>query len=687
VAETLNTQIADAMTVQHLTARREEARLRAWLAAQLGTLGTALARALRADDPTAGRLLGTRQQDVEDFMTAVGAVLIQDAFQRIAAHTERTLVHLAGEEAHATQTTLADLTDGAVVLAAVAPARLEALLASSLFPTPQRPGDPSATLGTWWERQAQRFEQQVHDALLVGVTQEASLRDVTMQIQGTEERGRADGLVAAAIGNASILLRTATTNMLAETRSALAAANPGSLDALEHGSVLDSRTSEICLARDGLRYTVDTHEPLGHSIPYAGGIPYHFNALAGGTLILTSEGLRDIADIVPGDSVMTHRGRWRRVMQAMYKRNETGIIRRINTNTGRILLATDEHPIMTLAHGWQRAADLEVGDQCCEYPFHTMQIHASRMFETTDHLMPNESPAFLNQHRGSNDIMSMPRFSEMGQSINFQGHLHGGKSKVQDINTEGILENHAARLTSWPCLQNALFGRGRMLTQIAGPPGHHTCHYCIICRRIGDAHPLAMFCKKRVRLFPASMRPMLLPSWLLRSPLCGLLIDSQTIELTPEEYPMPLAPVNQQTCRDAMSFFNSTQGTTLFPMLSLNQILDNCLVSQIDHSQMPSWFNISSIISIDEISHHDFVYDLSIEEDESYVANGILVHNCRSQWTFVVDGGGAVAGGRVQTFLQRQTEAMQNKLLGRARAAQWRAGKLTPQHLLDAVTG
>lgn len=37
-----------------------------------------------------------------------------------------------------------------------------------------------------------------------------------------------------------------------------------------------AHNSSICLGRHGLRYTVGPeHEPIGHSIPYLNGVPYH----------------------------------------------------------------------------------------------------------------------------------------------------------------------------------------------------------------------------------------------------------------------------------------------------------------------------------------------------------------------------------------------------------------------------
>jgi hypothetical protein len=34
--------------------------------------------------------------------------------------------------------------------------------------------------------------------------------------------------------------------------------------------------SRICIARNGGRYTLPNHDPIGQSYPFNGGIPYHW---------------------------------------------------------------------------------------------------------------------------------------------------------------------------------------------------------------------------------------------------------------------------------------------------------------------------------------------------------------------------------------------------------------------------
>lgn len=81
--------------------------------------------------------------------------------------------------------------------------------------------------------------------------------------------------MARARTDAATVVQTQVTNAVGEAHAATVRRNVTPQLILIHTSVLDSRTSSICLARHGLRFTADTHEPIGHSIPYLGGVPYH----------------------------------------------------------------------------------------------------------------------------------------------------------------------------------------------------------------------------------------------------------------------------------------------------------------------------------------------------------------------------------------------------------------------------
>lgn len=81
-----------------------------------------------------------------------------------------------------------------------------------------------------------------------------------------------------------------------------------------------------------------------------------FPCFTEGTLILTKEGYRDIKDIKVGDEVLTHKGVWKRVNQKHKKRNAR--TRTIKSQGVFPLTTTDEHPFYVRGHEWVEAKNL-----------------------------------------------------------------------------------------------------------------------------------------------------------------------------------------------------------------------------------------------------------------------------------------------------------------------------------------
>jgi ribonucleoside-diphosphate reductase alpha chain len=78
--------------------------------------------------------------------------------------------------------------------------------------------------------------------------------------------------------------------------------------------------------------------------------------------VTTEQGVKRIADLQIGDRVLTHLGRYRPVTE-LYQRAYSGTLLRIKIKLiGTTLEVTPEHPIMTPA-GWVRADELRVGDK------------------------------------------------------------------------------------------------------------------------------------------------------------------------------------------------------------------------------------------------------------------------------------------------------------------------------------
>ena len=274
MAESVNQRIADRLVRRQIQAARIEAGLRAQVLERLAVLEQDILAAIKTADPTEFALLSRRRREVEDLMREELGPLIQDRYARLAGLLDAALLRLGQSEVAAVETIVNAAAGDDVIEALPSQRHLRAGITQTLFPSPSKPTDPSATGSEWWSRAADSLTQRVRDTLLVSVSLEESLTEMTRRVRGTAENNFADGVMARGRADATRLLTTQVTNALGETRTAVAAANPTRLIVI-HQSVLDSRTSILCLSRNGLKYTADTHEGIGHDVPYLNGVPYH----------------------------------------------------------------------------------------------------------------------------------------------------------------------------------------------------------------------------------------------------------------------------------------------------------------------------------------------------------------------------------------------------------------------------
>jgi hypothetical protein len=274
MAEPVNAQIADAMTVRLLQVGRAETRQRQEVWAVLLLLEQELLHALREADPAQFSFLVARRRAVHFLVRDEVDPLVTTRYAKIARDVDAFLVALAEQEARVTQRIVNTATEARTVDEMPSDTTLRRAVRQALIPSVATPTDLSATGSEWWERQAMGLVLRLGDSLMVGVSLEEPLPTLVARVQGTAANGYADGIMTKAKEAAARLLRTQTTNAVSEARVTVADVNAGAV-LIEHSSILDSRTSLVCLGRYGLRYTVPDHEPVDHAVPYLGGPPYH----------------------------------------------------------------------------------------------------------------------------------------------------------------------------------------------------------------------------------------------------------------------------------------------------------------------------------------------------------------------------------------------------------------------------
>ena len=149
MAESVNSQIADALIARDLQARRVEADLRREVWAQLALLEADMLTALKTHDPTDFVLLSRRRREVERLMSDTLDPLIRSRYTRIAELLDAALLRLARQEADVVQTIVNDVTEDDTVTALPSDRQLRAGVVHGLFPSAATPTDLSTTGAAW----------------------------------------------------------------------------------------------------------------------------------------------------------------------------------------------------------------------------------------------------------------------------------------------------------------------------------------------------------------------------------------------------------------------------------------------------------------------------------------------------------------------------------------------------------
>lgn len=117
----------------------------------------------------------------------------------------------------------------------------------------------------WWNRQSGNLQFQAAGRIRRGVIEGWTNQQITGEIADLMQIARRD---------ASSLVRTAVQTAANEAMGGLYRHNSDIVAAEMHVSTLDSRTTDICMARSGKRWTLDG-EPINHKLPYKRP-PCHF---------------------------------------------------------------------------------------------------------------------------------------------------------------------------------------------------------------------------------------------------------------------------------------------------------------------------------------------------------------------------------------------------------------------------
>jgi SPP1 gp7 family putative phage head morphogenesis protein len=128
----------------------------------------------------------------------------------------------------------------------------------------------------WWRAQEEDFKFKFRGAIQQGVLQGEDIGQITRRIRGTKAKNfqdgiaPMDGLVPMKQREAEALARTATISVSNEARLRTMDAIKDVTNAIQWVSTLDSRTTVICRALSGLKWTLPDYTPIGHDKKFPG---------------------------------------------------------------------------------------------------------------------------------------------------------------------------------------------------------------------------------------------------------------------------------------------------------------------------------------------------------------------------------------------------------------------------------
>lgn len=111
----------------------------------------------------------------------------------------------------------------------------------------------------------------IRNGIRIGMTEGQTTEQIVRRVMGVKEEGYADGLLNRSRKDVEAVVRTAISHTAQGARDAHYKANGDLISEVAWLSTLDNKTSEECRLRDRLIYTNDTHQPVGHQVPWLSG--------------------------------------------------------------------------------------------------------------------------------------------------------------------------------------------------------------------------------------------------------------------------------------------------------------------------------------------------------------------------------------------------------------------------------
>ena len=400
------------------------------------------------------------------------------------------------------------------------------------------------------------------------------------------------------------LVRTGIQHYALNAREAMAQDNLDILEKRYYNTVFDNRRSLLCAGRHGKTWllTDDSYPRL----------PAHFNCLSEDTLVTTCSEVSNV-----------------------YKRRYKGVMVNFTTKAGRSVKITPNHPVLT-GRGWVKAGELNLSDK-------VVAVESVANFAGQDY--KNSVVAEFGKLFSSVNVLANPNFVAVRPTTTKDFHGDVTDTNVEVVNTDGLRWD-SVREYSPDGVKNNFFPLGSFIKRsfnsfcslffFSDTSGSSSSCFVSSLSEAGNLLRSAACHSSKLLLRAISERSVY---WLKE---IGNYARSAF-------YPNALGyTVN------ANSRFVSRYNSPLFFIRKLNKpwvfkgdargrdSLVNVTNRNAELLCNFDWHNtagakLDDLVSIDIINYDGHVYNLE-NKDNWYLSNGIITHNCRSSYLFLLKG-------------------------------------------------
>lgn len=358
-----------------------------------------------------------------------------------------------------------------------------------------------------------------------------------------------------------------------------------------------------------------------------------------GTLVLTSEGYLPIEEVTPGMQVLTHQGRWRKVTAAGAKLGETVVLK--GNHYG--LECTPNHPIYStgerkyypqLGNG-KRGNQTLLTDEKKWIPAGEMKGHLWGVPNHADAL-PITPPVYSSWKEKKCPPLSEKVFYFVGRWLGDGWVCNGQRADRPDGETYGKI-----------FLCDSYDKEEKLIRTVKAVSKRYTVSHMKTAVRISFCS--RVFAEWLTDNFGHYASGKTLPAWVFgmreswRDALLKGLLESDGYKVKNHKCEYRITTVSKRLAESirllgemqgysTTVFFQKTPDTTVIEGRTIRQ-KDYYTVELVRSAKKPhlsdnlhGWYRVRSVTPTHEVKP---VYNLTVEGDNSYIADGIVVHNCQ----------------------------------------------------------